>query len=169
MEGKMPEKVNFVNPQLKVISTPQGMLPPKYIRSSINFRALDLMFQKLQMSSKVYKANKIEDKAQLKETFMPKVIRYNSGQECFMGLRLNRPFVKKSNYKKVIKPKQTMTPLQNTKINSSTVSNTTIKIPKMTLFKTTTTISEPKSLPNEDKKKRIIIIYLINTFFSIRK
>ena len=122
----MPEKVNLVNPQMKVIATPQGMLPPKYIRSSINFRALDLMFQKLQMSSKVYKANKIEDKAQLKETFMPKVI----------------------------KPKQTMTPLQNTKINSSTVSNTTIKIPKMNLFKTTTTISRPNSLPNEDKKKR---------------
>ena len=94
MEGKMPEKVNFVNPQMKVISTPQGMLPPKYIRSSINLGALDLMFQKLQMSSKVYKANKIEDKAQLKETFMPKVFRYNSGQECFMGLKLNRPFIK---------------------------------------------------------------------------
>ena len=86
-----------------------------------------------------------------------------------MGLKIKKKKKKKSNDKKVIKPKQTMTPLQNTKINSSTFSNTTIKIPKMNLFKTTTTISEPNSLPNEDKKKRIIIIYLINTFFSIKK
>ena len=173
MEGKMLEKVNFLNPQMKGIISHQGMLPPKNIRSSINLDTLDLMFQKLQMSSKVYKTNKIEDKVQLKETFQPKVIRFNSGQECFMGLKLNRPFIIKNNLKTVIKPntqKQTaITPVQKTKINSSAGSNTTIKIPKMNLFKTTTPIAEPNPPQNEDKKKRIIIIYLINHFFIYLK
>ena len=85
MDGKLPQKSNFLTPQR------QPYFPPRPYHSTLNLDLLDSMFQKLQMSSKVFKSNKIEDKVQLQNTFQPKVIKFNSGQELFMGLRVNRP------------------------------------------------------------------------------
>lgn len=163
----MPAKGNYINSQRQGFPVPQGMYPPKSIRSSLNLDLLDSMFQKLQMSSKLFKNNKIEDKVQLQDTFQPKVIKYNSGQEIFMGLRINRPLPKQYNIKSGSKTNsQIQTPktptTQKTKSNeamaSSINTNTTIKIPKMNLFKTIPMV-DPVSPPVEDKKKCIIIIY----------
>ena len=149
MDGKLPQKSNFLTPQR------QPYFPPRPYHSTLNLDLLDSMFQKLQMSSKVFKSNKIEDKVQLQNTFQPKVIKFNSGQGLFMGLRVNRPLPISQNLNS--SPKQKQQNQSSSKPTAQNSNTTTIKIPKMNIFKTIP-ITEAISPPVEDKKKCIIII-----------
>lgn len=155
MDGKQPQKSNFLTPQRQPYFPPSGMFPPRPFHSTLNLDLLDSMFQKLQMSSKVFKSNKIEDKVQLQDTFQPKVIKFNSGQEIFMGFRVNRSLPSSQILKS--SSKQNSQNQTAPKPNIQNSNTTTIKIPKMNIFKTIP-IAEAISPPVEDKKKCIIII-----------